>query len=173
MRIQPIVEKILYEFDLYNTYELQEMIKSLPLKIIRWLVRSHPDNRMRKLLLRFSNVEVGEGSVVNINFVVSDDYKQLLRIGKRVAISPNVTIVCCSAPNNSNLVNDDYVKEKLIVEKEVNIGNDVWIGSNVVIMPGVTIGESSIIGAGSIVTKSVDPFSIYAGVPAKKTRNLK
>lgn len=47
------------------------------------------------------------------------------------------------------------------------IGNDVWIGSNVVLLNGVTVGDGSIIGAGAVVTKSVDPYSIVAGVPAK------
>ncbi|WP_025761933.1 acyltransferase [Dyadobacter tibetensis] len=51
------------------------------------------------------------------------------------------------------------------------IGNDVWIGYGAIIMGGIQIGEGSIIAAGSIVTKNVDPYSIYAGNPAKKIRD--
>jgi len=50
----------------------------------------------------------------------------------------------------------------------VVIGNDVWIGSNVIIIAGNTIGDGAIIAAGAVVTKDVAPFSIVAGVPAKK-----
>ncbi|WP_205512160.1 acyltransferase [Longitalea arenae] len=50
------------------------------------------------------------------------------------------------------------------------IEDDVWIGYGSTVMGGVTIGEGSIIGAGSLVTKDVEPYSIYAGVPAKKIR---
>lgn len=52
-------------------------------------------------------------------------------------------------------------------KKPVVIENDVWIGANCIILPGVTIGEGAVIAAGSVVTKSVLPFTIVAGVPAK------
>jgi acetyltransferase-like isoleucine patch superfamily enzyme len=50
------------------------------------------------------------------------------------------------------------------------IGNDVWIGANVTIMRGVNIGDGAIIGAGSVVTKSVPPYAIAGGVPARVIR---
>lgn len=45
---------------------------------------------------------------------------------------------------------------------------DVWIAAGATILRGVTIGDGAVIGAGAVVTKSVDPYSIVAGVPAKK-----
>lgn len=50
----------------------------------------------------------------------------------------------------------------------VEIGNDVWIGYAALIMDGLTIGDGAIIGAGAVVTHSVEPYGIYAGVPARK-----
>ena len=47
------------------------------------------------------------------------------------------------------------------------IENDVWIGANVVITKDVKVGAHSIIGAGSVVTSDVEPYSVFAGVPAK------
>lgn len=55
--------------------------------------------------------------------------------------------------------------EKIIIE------DDVWVGFNSIILSGVTLGQGSIIAAGSVVTNDVLPFSIYAGVPAKKIKN--
>jgi chloramphenicol O-acetyltransferase type B len=49
-----------------------------------------------------------------------------------------------------------------------NIGNDVWIGYGSTIMQGITIHNGAIIAAGSVVTKDVEQYSIYAGNPAKK-----
>ena len=40
------------------------------------------------------------------------------------------------------------------------------------ILPGVTIGKCSVIGAGALVIDNVEPYSIYAGVPARKIRDL-
>ena len=54
--------------------------------------------------------------------------------------------------------------------KETIIGNDVWIGIRAVILPGVTIGDGAVIGAGSIVTKNVGPYEIWAGNPARIIR---
>jgi acetyltransferase-like isoleucine patch superfamily enzyme len=48
------------------------------------------------------------------------------------------------------------------------IEDDVWIGYGTIIMSGVTIHEGSIIAAGSVVTKDVESYSVYAGNPAKK-----
>lgn len=36
----------------------------------------------------------------------------------------------------------------------------------------VRIGQGAVVGAGSVVTKSVEPYSLYAGVPARKIRDL-
>jgi len=50
---------------------------------------------------------------------------------------------------------------------DTRIGKNCFIGGRSLILPGVTIGDSCIVGAGSVVTRSVPPFSIIAGNPAK------
>ena len=52
----------------------------------------------------------------------------------------------------------------------VKIGNDVWIGLRATIMNGVVIGDGAIIAAGAVVTKDVEPYSIVAGIPARRLR---
>jgi hypothetical protein len=49
----------------------------------------------------------------------------------------------------------------------IRIGRDVWLGSNAIVLPGVEIGSYSIIGAGSVVSKSIPPYSIAVGNPAR------
>ena len=61
----------------------------------------------------------------------------------------------------------------MIKDEPIIIEDEVWIGANVTILPGVRIGKCSVIGAGSVVTKDVEEYSIYAGVPARKIRQLK
>ena len=52
----------------------------------------------------------------------------------------------------------------------VVIGHDVWIGRGATILSGVTIGDGAVVAAHSVVTKSVGPYSIVAGNPARLVR---
>ena len=52
-------------------------------------------------------------------------------------------------------------------EKPVFIEDDVWLAANVFVMPGVTIGKGAIVSAGSVVTKSIPPYALVAGNPAR------
>lgn len=52
-------------------------------------------------------------------------------------------------------------------DKDVIVNEDVWIGCNVTLLSGVEIGRSSIVAAGAVVTKSMPPYCIIGGVPAK------
>jgi len=56
-------------------------------------------------------------------------------------------------------------KERVVLEKHA------LIGAGTTILPGVTIGASAAVGAMSLVTKSLKPFNIYAGVPARLVRS--
>ncbi|MFN8710810.1 MAG: acyltransferase, partial [Planctomyces sp.] len=51
---------------------------------------------------------------------------------------------------------------------DITIGDRVWIGYRALIMPGVNIGEGAVVAAGAVVTRDVEPYTIVAGVPAKK-----
>ena len=50
------------------------------------------------------------------------------------------------------------------------IQNDVWIGQDVLLARGITLGHGCAVGAGSVVTKSVPPFAIVGGNPARLIR---
>ncbi len=69
----------------------------------------------------------------------------------------------------SRIRDTDYKGEGLC--EKVRIEDDVWIGHGSIILSGVNIGQGSIVGAGSVVTKDVEPFSIYAGNPAVKIKS--
>lgn len=57
--------------------------------------------------------------------------------------------------------------------KPVIIEDNVWIGARVCILPGVTIGEGSVIGACAVVPKSVPPYSVVIGNPARVVKTRK
>jgi acetyltransferase-like isoleucine patch superfamily enzyme len=87
-----------------------------------------------------------------------------LSIGNNVLIGPHVCI---------HTTNHNYSNPKIPICRQGNtpepviIHDDVWIGANAVVLPGVTVGKGSVIGAGSIVTKSIPPYSVAVGNPAR------
>jgi maltose O-acetyltransferase len=104
------------------------------------------------------NLSVGKRSIIGHNCVL--DAKGGINIGKDVNISSYSKIFTAK-----HLVNDVNFKG---AHNPVTIDNRVWIASNVIILQGIKIGEGAVIAAGSVVTKSIEPFVIAGGVPAKK-----
>ena len=55
----------------------------------------------------------------------------------------------------------------LFTKKFYYVEQDCWIGSNVTLLSGVTIGRGTTVAAGAVVTKSMPPYCVCGGVPAK------
>ncbi|GAB3957808.1 acyltransferase [Micromonospora vulcania] len=96
-----------------------------------------------------------------------------IRIGDNVMFGPEVTI------RGGNHRIDQVGVPMIAVEKSpgddahdqgVTVGDDVWVGTRAVILHGVTIGRGAVIGAGAIVTRSVPPYAVAAGNPARVIR---
>jgi UDP-2-acetamido-3-amino-2,3-dideoxy-glucuronate N-acetyltransferase len=82
------------------------------------------------------------------------------RIGDDVFVGPNVTFT-----------NDKFPRSKVYPEKflETRIENGASIGGGAVLLPGITIGIGAMVGAGAVVTRSVPPYAIVTGSPARIT----
>ena len=52
-------------------------------------------------------------------------------------------------------------------DHDVIVEQDCWIGSNVTLLSGVTIGRGTTVAAGAVVSKSMPPYCVCGGVPAK------
>jgi acetyltransferase-like isoleucine patch superfamily enzyme len=90
-----------------------------------------------------------------------------ITVGNDTMIAANTTIVDVSHEVNPALP----INKQPTFGKEIVIGNDVWIGAGAIILKGVTIGDGSVIGAGSLVNKSIPPYQMWAGSPARFIRN--
>lgn len=55
-------------------------------------------------------------------------------------------------------------------DEPVTIEDEVWFGANVTILGNVTVGMGAVIGAGSVVTRSIPPFTLAAGNPCRPLR---
>ncbi|MCF8461741.1 MAG: acyltransferase [Flavobacteriales bacterium] len=107
-------------------------------------------------------IEIGNNSGIGRD---SEVYGKLI-IGDNVLIAPEV--VFYTRNHETKLSSVPIIYQGYTEERPVVIGNDVWIGRRAMIMPGVNIASGSIIAAGSVVTKSIEEFTIVGGVPAKE-----
>lgn len=166
-RILDDIDRMLYSF-LDKNWEI------MPMRFVKLIANYYTDARVRRKYWQRLGVVFGENSYSNLGMkITTDDFQVRLIIGKNVSIAPNVTFVCQSSANNGFKINQfQYVKEKLTKSGVIYIEDEVWLGANVTILPGIRVGTCSVIGAGSVVVDDVEPYSIYAGVPAKKIRSL-
>ncbi|MCA9235136.1 MAG: acyltransferase [Planctomycetales bacterium] len=119
---------------------------------------------MRCRFLNARKVFLGRNCVVNFGSLL-DGRKHAIRIGDNVSIGPEAAVL--------TLGHDPQSKDFADRGGEVVIGDRAWVGFRAIVMPGVTVGEGAVVAAGAVVTKDVPPFTIVAGVPAKRigTRN--
>lgn len=103
-------------------------------------------------------LEIANKSIIGDRVLL--DARNGIFIGKNVNISSNVSIYTEQHDHRDSLFGNKGGR--------VEIKDRVWIGPNVIILPTVKIGEGAVIAAGAVVTKDVAPFSIMAGIPAKK-----
>src|ERR1700748_3228474 len=118
------------------------------------------------------DVEMGSQCSVWFNAVVRGDVNSI-RMGSKVNIQDGACIHCT------------YEKTKVILGNNVSIGHNaivhgctvednVLIGMGAIVMDNVHIGANSLIAAGAVVLEGtkVPPGSIFAGVPAKKVKDI-
>ncbi len=155
---------------------LEKSVDIMPKRLQKLIAHYYTDARIRKLYFERLGVKMGKNTFANLGFkaIVNSDKDFSVFIGDNVSIVPNLTVVTHASAGNGIEINSfDYVKEKLTKDLPVYIEDEAWIGANAVILPGVRIGRCCIIGAGSVVNTDTEPYSIYAGTPARKIRSLK
>lgn len=119
------------------------------------------------------NVQIGRHTLINADCYFSGH----IDIGSFCSIARNVTMVTGIHPlttmstfKSRNSILNSVFSYRQPKPKPIVIGSDVWIGSGAILLPGIEIGHGAVVGAGSIVTKSVEPYSIAVGCPARQTR---
>jgi acetyltransferase-like isoleucine patch superfamily enzyme len=98
-----------------------------------------------------------------------------INIGKMCSIGINLTLCLgnhftnriSSSPSSYSLFSHGQGNLSSYSKGDIIIKNDVWIGANVSIIDGTTISNGAVIGIGAVVTKSVPPYAIVGGNPAK------
>ncbi|MDD3827063.1 MAG: acyltransferase [Anaerolineae bacterium] len=87
-----------------------------------------------------------------------------IRIGRDVLLANDVQLIC---GNHTFARRDVPIRAQPTEGKPIVVEDDVWLGASAIVLGGVTIGRGSVVGAGSVVTRSLPPYSIARGVPAQ------
>jgi acetyltransferase-like isoleucine patch superfamily enzyme len=87
-----------------------------------------------------------------------------IEIGRDVLLANDVQLIC---GNHTFARRDVPIRAQPPEGEPIVIGDDVWLGASAIILGGVTVGKGSVVGAGSVVTRSLPPYSIARGVPAQ------
>ena len=125
-------------------------------------VRFDPDG-----VYTYKNIEIGNDVFIGPRaaFLASESG---IVIGNKVMFGPNVTIV--GGDHNTSVIGQfmfDVRAKRPEDDQPVVIEDDVWIGARAILLKGVRLGRGCIVAAGSVVTKSVAPYTVVAGVPAR------
>lgn len=106
-------------------------------------------------------IKIGKGSIIGDNSIL--DGRNGITIGNNVCFASNVRIWTEQHDHR-----DPWFRCETQQHNPVIIDDRAWIGSHTVILHSVHIGEGAVVAAGAVVTHDVSPYTIVAGIPAKK-----
>jgi galactoside O-acetyltransferase len=90
-------------------------------------------------------------------------------------VSPRVTIICDSEDYSGKHLTNPTIPAKYLgcIEESVVLKKHTIVGTGATILPGVILGEGCSIGAMSLVVKSIEPWTINVGIPARAIKERK
>ena len=118
------------------------------------------------------DVVMGDQCSIWFNAVLRGDVNSI-SLGNKVNVQDGAVIHCTYLRSKTIIGNNVSIGHNAIVHGCV-IEDNVLVGMGSVIMDNAQIGSNSIIAAGAVVLENtiIEPGSIYAGVPAKKVKDI-
>lgn len=109
------------------------------------------------------NIKIGYNVFINRNVFITAP--EPIIIGDNALVGPFVVL---NSGRHNYADSTQLIRDQGHTCEPISIGDDVWLGAHVVVMRGVTIGKGAVVGAGAVVTRSVEPYTVVAGVPARQ-----
>ncbi len=118
------------------------------------------------------DVIMGNDCSVWFNTVIRGDVNSI-RMGNKVNVQDGAVIHCTYQKTKAIIGNNVSIGHNAIVHGCV-IADNVLVGMGAIVMDNVQVGSNCIIAAGAVVLENtiIEPGCIYAGVPAKKVKNI-
>lgn len=115
----------------------------------------------------FHTADISIGSGVTINHGAHFENVAHISIGQRTGVASFAVVL-----TSTHTLGPHERRYGEWTPKAVHIGAGCWIGVGATILPGVTIGDGCLIAAGAVVREDCEPDGLYAGVPAKRIKDL-
>ena len=109
-----------------------------------------------------ASIIIEEGCSFNHN--VSINALESIRIGHDSIFGPYVYI----GDHNHQSGKNELIKTQGFDTQSLVVGSDVWMGVGATVLKGSFVGDGAIIAARAVVNKTIPPYEIWAGIPAKK-----
>ena len=118
------------------------------------------------------DVVMGDNCSIWFNAVLRGDVN-IIRMGNKVNVQDGAIIHCTYKKAGTIIGNNVSIGHNAIVHGCV-IEDNVLVGMGAIVMDNALIGSNSIIAAGAVVLENtqIEPGSIYAGIPAKKVKEI-
>lgn len=107
---------------------------------------------------------MGENSFINRGFFCDGGP---IILGQNVSIGPRVVFA-----GAGHAMGDRQKRAGEATFGQIVVGDGVWIGTGVTVLQDVTIAPGCVIAAGAVVNKDTEPNGLYAGVPARRVKDL-
>jgi galactoside O-acetyltransferase len=125
----------------------------------------------------FCRLEGGKGLIID-DYVHVCSFASVLggglcRLGKYVALTQGVRVVTGTETHIGVMTACAPMELRRVKQTAVIFSDHSFAGVNAVIMPGVRLGRGAVAGAGSVITKDIPAWEIWAGNPAKKISERK
>lgn len=131
-------------------------------------IEAYPEDHQSKTLFI--------GKDFQMNDYVHITAMESVKIGNNVLLASKIYISDCAHGSYSGDKYDSHPDsapdKRPLFSKPVSIEDNVWLGEFVSVLPGVTIGKGTIVGANSVVSKSLPPYVIAVGTPAKPIKQF-
>jgi maltose O-acetyltransferase len=111
------------------------------------------------------DVTVGRGSFINRDCLF--DTSAPITLEERVTVGMG-----CALITSTHVIQGPEGRAGALQAAPIHIGKGSWLGARVLVLPGVAVGAGCVVAAGAVVTGDLQPHGLYAGVPARRIRDL-
>lgn len=113
-------------------------------------------------------VEIGENANLGVETLIHSDHE--VRLGRAVLLAARCYLMGV-ADYRHDRVDVPVIEQGKGPKEPLVLEDHVWVGAGAFVRAGVTVGHDAIVAVNSVVTKSVAPYAVVAGTPARTVKN--